>query len=306
MPVKVNFLSKGLKIVGNLYTPQESASDRKHAAIVVGHPWGGVKEQTAGLYAERLASNGFITLSFDAAYQGESSGEPRGLEDPSQRAEDYRSAVNYLSTRSDVDPERIGAMGVCAGGGYVSFATQTDFRIKAVATVSVVDNGGLMRNGLEGTVAATDRAALIESLRTAGKARIAKARGESPSLGPIVPDNAAEVPDYLPTLFKQGSQYYRTDRGAHCNSVNRFPTRSVDLMADYSSFAFNDLISPRQLLMIARSTADTLYFSKEAFERALEPKELFKIEGKTHIDLYDDTLVTPPKHFNFMTKALYD
>jgi fermentation-respiration switch protein FrsA (DUF1100 family) len=215
-----------------------------HIAIVVGHPWGGVKEQTAGLYAEQLASNGFITLSFDAAYQGESAGEPRGLEDPSQQAEDYRSAVTYLSTRSDVDPERIGAMGVCAGGGYVSFPAQTDSRIKAVATVSAVDIGGLMRDGLQGTIAAIDRTALVENLRNAGKARITEARGESPSLGPIVPDNAAEVPDYLPTLFKQGSQYYRTARGAHCNSINRYPTRSVDLVANYSSFAFNDLISP--------------------------------------------------------------
>lgn len=304
MSVKVNFLSRGLNIVGNLYSPPTPTPGRKHAAIVVGHPWGGVKEQTAGLYAEQLASNGFITLSFDAAYQGESAGEPRGLEDPSQRAEDYRSAVTYLSTRSDVDPERIGAMGICAGGGYASFAAQTDLRIKAVATVSAVDIGGLMRDGLKGTVAATDRATLMENLRNAGKARIAEACGESPNLGPIVPDNADEVPDFLPTLFKQGSQYYRTARGAHCNSINRFPTRSVDLVANYSSFAFNDLISPRPLLIIAGSAADTLYFSKEGVERALEPKELFEIEGKTHLDLYDDTSVTLPKLIDFMTKAL--
>lgn len=304
MSTSVNFLSRGLKIAGNLYVPPKSTPDRKHAAIVVAHPWGGVKEQTSGHYAEKLASNGFIALAFDAAYQGESAGEPRGLEDPSQRAEDVRNAVTYLTTRSDVDAERIGAVGVCASGGYVPFAAQTDLRIKAVATVSAVCIGGLMRDGLKDTVSATDRDTLTAGLKNAGKARTAEARGESVTLGPIVPDVAAEVPDYMPSLFKEGSEYYRTARGSHRNSINRFPTRSIDLMANYSSYAFNDLISPRPILMIAGSAADTLYFSKEGIDRASDPKELFQIEGKTHIDLYDDLSASLPKLVDFMSKAL--
>jgi len=302
MPRSVHFQSKGIAIAGDLYTPPTNLEvNRKRATIVVSHPFGGVKEQTAGLYAKILAEHGFITLAFDAAYQGASGGEPRYLEDPYQRVEDIKSSVTYLSTLDEVDPERIGALGICASGGYVPFAAQTDRRIKAVATVSAADMGRLFREGLGGGQSKED---LIKGLEQAGKERVLEAKGAKPRLEHIVPADPKEAPPNLPALYREGSLYYRTPRGGHPNSVNWFTFRSVDVIATYSSYALNDLISPHPLLMIAGSNADTLYFSQDAIARAQEPKELFVVDGKTHIDLYDDTEQTIPKLVDFMATHL--
>ncbi|KAJ5620714.1 hypothetical protein N7510_004698 [Penicillium lagena] len=285
---RVEFQSKGISVVGCLFLPASSAADRKHAAIVIGHPMGGVKEQTAALHAKILQDNGFVALTFDAAYQGESGGEPRGLEDPFQRSEDVRNAVTFLSTIPEVDPERIGALGICASGGYVPFAAQTDVRIKAVATISAADVGGLFREGMKGTAMQFDSSALNQTLRECGQARIKEAKGEPAPMRPLLPNSPDGVPDTTPVLFREGSHYYRTPRAQHPRSTNQLPVRSMDLIVNYSSYAFMDLISPRPVLMIAGTEADTFYFSEEAIARAKEPKELFRVEGKTHIQLYDD------------------
>lgn len=148
---KVSFLSNNIKIVADLYYPNNITLNDKHAqAIVVAHPGAGVKEQTAGLYAKRLSENGFITLAFDAAYQGESEGTPRGLEDPSQRVEDIKAAAAFLGTLAEVDATKIGVLGICASGGYALVATATSHNIKALATVSGVDLGDWYRKGSDG------------------------------------------------------------------------------------------------------------------------------------------------------------
>ncbi|KAH7230327.1 hypothetical protein MRS44_011987 [Fusarium solani] len=284
---KVNFLSRGINVVGNLYLSSSSTPNRKRAAIIVGHPGTGIKEQASGLYAQRLAEFGFVTLAFDAAYQGESGGEPHGLEDPSQRVEDFKNVVTFLSTLNDeVDPERIGFVGICASGGYGISAAATDLRMKAVATVSCGCWGRLTRDS-------TDRATLQQALAQAGRDRIAEAKGSQPAMLNI-----------LDVFGDEAKEYYKTPRGEHPGCTNEYPTRSVELMAGYDSFTFIEWISPRPLLMIVGSEAGTVYLSRQAIERAEEPKELFVIEGKKHMDLYDDTSESVPKLVDFMAKSL--
>jgi len=288
----VKFPSNGLTISGHLYVPGDDQSKGPRAAIVVGHPMGGVKEQTAAIYAQRLAREGFVTLTFDAAYQGESSGEPRNLEDPTQRAEDVRSAVSFLTTRDEVDPEHIGALGICASGGYVPFAAQTDHRIKAVGTVSAACMGRMWSQGVDGK---QDPSILQGMLDQAAVDRTNEAHGVPSHVEQLVPATPEQANAFPPkTMFYEAYDYYRTPRGEHPRSANQWLVRSIDRLAQYDSFAFINLIAPRPLLMIVGTEADTAHFSREAIDSFTGPKELYWIEGATHIDLYDrDQFVTP-------------
>ncbi|GGZ32036.1 alpha/beta hydrolase [Streptomyces poonensis] len=290
MKTSVTFPSNDLALAGILFTPDDHV-DGRLPAVVISHPGGGVKEQSPSIYAKRLARAGFAALVFDAAYQGESEGEPRGMENPFQRAEDIKSAVTYLTTRDDIDPDRIGALGICASGGYVPYAAQTDHRIKGVATVSAVDMGSVIREGLGRT---QDPAILKALLDQAGAARTAEARGAAPELVAWIPDNAEELLETAGRQFRETFEFYCTPRGHHPRAVQGWVLRSVDQLAQYDSYAMIELISPRPLLMIAGSEAESAYFSREAIAQAAEPKELVTIDGATHIDLYDrDEYVTP-------------
>ncbi len=282
MKTDVTFPSAGLKLAGHLYTPDEA--DGRRPAIVVSHPASGVKEQTAGIYADRLARAGFVTLAFDAAYQGESEGEPHLLEDPSHRVEDIKAAVTLLSLRDEVDAERIGALGICASGGYVTPAAATDHRIKAVATVSAADLGSLYREGI-GRAQSPD--VLQGRLDAAGVARIEEAQGKPARLQQIQPETGEQARALGGQHAYDGWEYYRTPRGSHPRSENYLVLRSIDLIAQFNAFDLIHLISPRPLLMIAGTEAATGYFTREAIEKAQEPKELFWIDGATHVDLYD-------------------
>ena len=287
--IDISFDSAGIRIAGHLYSP-EGAATGPRPAIVVSHPASGVKEQTAGLYARRLAEQGFIALAFDAAYNGESGGEPRGLEDPSHRIEDIKSAISFMSVRDDVDPEQIGLLGICASGGYVIPAAATDHRVKALATVSGVDVGKFFRKGYNGQ---QDPAVLTAMLDFAAKARTAEARGEGTQVFPIFPANETDARAAGQYTF-EGWEYYCTPRAENPRSTRQMPWISVDKIAASDGFAFIDMVAPRPLLMIVGSKADTKWIAEEAFPRAKEPKELFWIEGASHVDLYDkDEYVTP-------------
>ena len=289
MRTTVRFDSAGTTLVGHLYTPDDTASCLR-SAIVVGHPASAVKEQAAGLYARRLAEQGFITLAFDAAHQGESEGLPRGLEDPAHRIEDIKAAVSFLSIRDEVDPDRIGALGICASGGYVIPAAATDHRIKAVATVSATDIGRLFREGPDGT---QDPAVIQAMLDAAATARTAEARGEAPASVPIFPDTRQQARSGGQHAY-EGWEYYRTDRAQHPRSATTFTWNSIDRIAAFDPFTVIHLIAPRPLLMIVGTDALTARMTADAFEAAHEPKQLRWIDSASHVDLYDmDQYVNP-------------
>lgn len=275
MKTKLTFKSGAFQLSAILFRPDHFDPV---PAIVISNPGGAVKEQASSLYAERLAAKGFAVLVFDNAYQGESTGEPRGLEDPFQRAEDIRNAVSYLTSRPDIDSQRIGAMGICASGGYVLYTAQTDLRIKAVATISATELAGLlfptdeMRQSL---------------LKQAGEQRNSAARGLGEFLQNYVPADRTTAESFPErTLFREAYEYYRTPRGAHPNSTQWGIIRT-DIAAQFDAFRHNDWISPRPVLAIVGSEAETIHFSEQAIAKAQEPKELYSIQGASHVDLYD-------------------
>ncbi|WP_460443169.1 alpha/beta hydrolase [Amycolatopsis stemonae] len=281
MPENVTFPSAGLELAGHLYLPEQ---DGPRPAIVVGHPAGGVKEQAAGRYARLLAERGFVTLAFDAAFQGESEGLPRGLEDPAHRVEDLKAAVSFLITRPEVDAGRVGALGICASGGYVLPAAATDHRIKAVATVSAADIGRMFREGADGT---QDPAIVQGMLDVAAAARTSAARREKMGSFPIFPPTAEEARAAGGQHGFEGFEYYRTERAHHPRSAAEFTADSLDRIVAFDAARFIGLIAPRPLLMIAGTEAVTKHMTTEAFSNAAEPKRLRWIEGATHVDLYD-------------------
>jgi hypothetical protein len=279
----VTFDSAGIEIAGHLYTPEDGPS-RPRPAVVVGHPGSGVKEQAAGRYAQRLAGQGFVALAFDAAYQGESGGTPRGLEDPAHRVEDLKAAVSFLTTRGEADADRIGALGICASGAYALAATASDHRIKAVGTVSAVDIARQFRLGADG---AQDPAVFQGMLDAAAAARTAEARGEGPQSFQLFPDSAEQARALGGQHGFEGFEYYCTPRGQHPRSAKFLPWPSIDHMAIFDGFSAVGLIGPRPLLMIVGDRAVTSWMSVEAFQKCTGPKELHWIEGASHVALYD-------------------
>ncbi|AIF50302.1 alpha/beta hydrolase [Pelosinus sp. UFO1] len=287
---KVTFPNNAITVVGNLYTPANFDKSKKYPAIVVVHPFGGVKEQTSGHYAQKLAEQGFITLAYDASYQGESGGTPRLMEIPDMRIEDVSSAVDYLTTLSKVDENRIGALGICTGGVYAIKAAQRDYRIKSVAGVSTFDLGRARREGLNNSMSYEER---VKRLEEVGKQRTRQARGEEVRLAAAIPDSPAQFTDKTPVLYKEGYEYYRTPRGQHPNAPARYVFTSLARQMDFFPYDQIDTISPRPVLFVAGSEADTLYYSEDGYNKAKEPRELFIIPGATHMDLYDKPQYVP-------------
>lgn len=271
-----------LDIAANVYTPANYDPQRKYPAIVVAHPNGGVKEQVAGLYAQRLAEQGYITIAMDAAYQGGSSGEPRNVDNPANRIEDIHGAADFITQYAGVDKDRLGVLGICGGGGYTLAATQSDKRFRAVATLSMFNSGRVRRNGFADSQLNT----IQERLQQASAARAQEAAG-----GAVLYSGDANLSDEqiakLPfEMYRQGYEYYwRTH--AHPGSTFKYTTSSLLDLMRWDATDRIELID-KPLLMIAGTKADSLYMSEDAFVKAsgTKDKELFRIEGATHIETY--------------------
>lgn len=277
----IQFKNGSLKMAGNLYLPGGFDAGRKYAAIVVVHPGGGVKEQTAGLYAQKLAEQGFVTLAFDASHQGASEGMPRFLDDPMKRVGDIYSAVDYLTTLNYVDSNRIGALGICAGSGATVKAAMTERRIKALGTVSAVDVGAASRKGWDGKASKSNQIATLEAV---AKQRSAEAAGAAPVYVPYVPNVGDRT---APRDLQEAADYYLTPRGQHPNAPNKMLLTSAIYGVMFNGFDQAETLLTQPLMIVAGSEAGSLWHSQELHAKAAGPKELSIIDGATHMDLYD-------------------
>ena len=291
---KVTFKNQyQMNVTGNLFVPNDLDRNAKNAAMVVGHPMGAVKEQSANLYAAKLAERGFVTMSLDLSYWGESEGQPRNLVAPDVYTEDFSAAVDYLRTQSFVDTERIGALGVCGSGSFVISAAKIDPRIKAVATVSMYDMGGVNRNGLRG--------AMTPEMRQQALAQAVQQRDVEFTGGDVkyVGGTPFELDDQSTAIDREFYDFYRTARGNSPETTTQ-PTLSSNVrFMNFYPFEDIETISPRPMLFITGDQAHSREFSEQAYQLAAEPKQLVLVPGAGHVDLYDrvdlipfDTLAT--------------
>jgi len=277
---KVTFPNKLLTLAGNLFAPPNLEKGKKYPALVVLHPFGGVKEQTAGIYAGKMADKGYVTLAFDASHQGESGGYPRDTENPAERMEDVRCAIDYLTTLPMVDEDCIGILGICAGGSYALGVAPTEMRAKAIASVSLWDLGVTAREGWPAPQ--YDRTAALVEI---GKQRTAEAHGLTIRRDPSFLEKA---PENAPVIIKESYDYYRTSRAQHPNSRSVFIFADFARLMDFNYYSQIETIAPRPVLFIVGTEAATVFMSKAGYEKAKQPKEWFEVPGATHHRMYDD------------------
>jgi len=300
---KVAFENRyGITLTGDLYLPKDSSS-KTLAALAISGPFGAVKEQSSGLYANQMAERGFVALAFDPSYTGESGGEPRNVASPDINTEDFSAAIDYLGLQKTVDRNRIGIIGICGFAGFALNATAVDKRVKAVATTSMYDMCRVTSQGYNDAVTPEQRSRTL--------AQLSQQRWQDAQQGTPAP-STANLPQKLqgnePQFVKDYFDYYKTPRGFHPRSIN---SNGAWTMTSYLSLmnmpilTYIKEIAPRPMLLIAGEKAHSRYFSEDAYKAAAEPKELMIIPGAVHVDLYDKVDVIPfDKLTSFFTQNL--
>lgn len=291
---KVTFKNQyNMEVAGHLFIAENYSQNQKYPAIIVGHPMGAVKEQSADLYASKMAEKGFVALAIDLSFWGESAGEPRNAVAPDIYAEDFSAAVDFLGTRSFIDRNRIGIIGICGSGSFVISAAKIDPRMKAIATVSMYDMGAANRNALNHSQSIEQRKNIIAEAAeqryiefTGGKTRYTSG-------------TVHELDKDTPPIQREFYDFYRTSRGEYTPKggspeLTTHPTLSSNTKF-MNFYPFNDIetISPRPMLFITGDQAHSKEFSEEAYKLAAEPKELYYIPNAGHVDLYDKTQLIP-------------
>lgn len=291
---KVTFKNQyKMNIAGNLYLPKDMDKSKKHAAIIVGHPMGAVKEQSADLYAVKMAERGFVTMSVDLAFWGGSDGQPRNAVAPELYAETFSAAVDYLGTGPFADREKIGAIGICGSGSFAISAAKIDPRLKAVATISMYDMGAANRNGLNHSLTLAQRKQIIAD---AAEQRYVEFQGGATK---YTSGTVHEITEKSNPIEREFYDFYRTPRGEFTPAgssplLTTHPTLSSNTKF-MNFYPFNDIetISPRPLLFITGDQAHSKEFSEDAYKCAAEPKELYYVAGAGHVDLYDRVELIP-------------
>lgn len=294
-----------MTIAGNLFLPDNMDHNTRHPAIIVGHPMGAVKEQSANLYATKMAEQGFVTLAVDLAFWGGSGGEPRNAVSPDLYAETFSAAVDYLGSQPFVDKERIGAIGICGSGSFAISAAKIDPRLKAVATISMYDMGAASRNALNKSQTLEQRKQIIAD--AAEQRYVEFLGGETRYTSGTVHELTANSNP----IEREFYEFYRTPRGevtppGASPLTTTHPTLSSNVKF-MNFYPFNDIetISPRPMLFITGDQAHSREFSEDAYERAAEPKELFYVKDAGHVDLYDRVNLIPfAKLTDFFTQGL--
>lgn len=303
---KVSFPNQyKMKVAGNLFVPKEMKAGDKYPAIIVGHPMGAVKEQSANLYATKMAERGFVTLSIDLSYWGESEGEPRNAVLPEIYAEAFSAAVDYLGTRPFINREHIGVIGICGSGSFAISAAKIDPRLKAIATISMYNMGTASRNGLKHAQTLEQRKQILAE--AAEQRYVEFSGGETKYTGGTV----HELTENSNPIEREFYEFYRTSRGevtpeGATPQTTTHPTLTSNVkFMNFYPFADIETISPRPMLFISGENAHSREFSEEAYRLAAEPKELYLVPKAGHVDLYDRVNLIPfDKLESFFNKYL--
>ena len=294
-----------MNVAGNLYLPGNMDKNIKYPAIIVGHPMGAVKEQSANLYAIKMAERGFITLAIDLPFWGESGGEPRNSVSPDMYAEAFSAAVDFLGTRPFVNRNRIGVIGICGSGSFAISAAKIDPRLKAIATISMYDMGAANRNGLKKSQPLEQRK---KTIAEAAEQRYSEFSGGNAK---YTSGSVHEITETSNPIEREFYDFYRTPRGeftpkGQSSEFTTHPTLTSNVkFMNFYPFSDIETISPRALLFITGENAHSKEFSEDAYNKAAEPKELYWVPKAGHVDLYDRVNLIPfDKLEDFFTKNM--